>query len=162
MITTQRMTIERKRVLAVAVASGKMAYVFLIDGKLKDWHHSRAASLSPPKGRSLLRKTAARLEPDLVVSEDPFKPTRKYGGSKEILQALAQELMDGATPHHLVQRDQQFANKYDEAQALAKRFPAIAPWLPETPKIWEAEPVSAIYFEALSMAVLIVDGGQSR
>jgi len=151
------MTTERKRILAVAVASGKVAYIFLIDGKLKDWHCSRAASLSAPKGRSLLRRAVARLEPDLVVSEDPFKPTRKSGSSMDILFALVQELTDSATPHQLVQRDQQFANKYEEAQALARRFPALAPWLPKTPNIWEAEPVSAIYFEALSMAALIVD-----
>ena len=155
------MATNRRRLLAVAVASGKMAYVFLIDGKLKDWHCSRAASLSPPKGRSLLRGAVARLEPDLVITEDPFKPTRKYGSSKKNLHALAQELMDSATPHRLVQRDQQFANKYEEAQALAKQFPGIAPWLPKTPKIWEAEPVSAIYFEALSMAALTVDCGFS-
>ena len=153
------MTTERKRVLAVAVASGKVAYVFLIDGRLKDWHCSRTASLSGPKGRSLLRRSVARFEPDLVVTEDPFKPTRKSGSSKDVLFALVQELTDSATPHHLVQRDQQFANKYDEARALTKRFPAITPWLPKTPKIWEAEPISAIYFEALSMAVLIVDDG---
>ena len=153
------MTTERKRVLAVAVASGKVAYIFLIDGELKDWHCSRAASLSAPNGRSLLRRAVARFEPDLVATEDPFKPTRKSGNSLEILNALVQELTDSAAPHHLVQRDQQFTNKYDEAKALTKRFPAIAPWLPKTPKIWEAEPVSAIYFEALSMAVLIVDDG---
>ncbi|AGI68690.1 hypothetical protein OAN307_c31560 [Octadecabacter antarcticus 307] len=153
------MTTERKRVLAIAVASGKVAYVFLIDGKLKDWHCSRAASLSAPKGRSLFRRAVARFEPSLVVTEDPFKPTRKSGISLEVLNALVQELTDSATPHHLVQRDQQFANKYHEAQSLAKRFPAIAPWLPKTPKIWEAEPVSAIYFEALSMAALIIDDG---
>jgi hypothetical protein len=141
------------------VASGKVAYVFLIDGKLKDWHCSRAASLSAPKGRSLFRRAVARFEPSLVVTEDPFKPTRKSGSALQVLNALVQDLTDSATPHHLVQRDQQFANKYDEAQALADRFPAIAPWLPKTPQIWEAEPVSAIYFEALSMAVLIIDDG---
>ena len=153
------MTTERKRVLAIAAASGKVAYVFLIDGKLKDWHCSRAASLSTPKGRSLLRRAVARFEPSLVVTEDPFKPTRKSGSALQVLNALVQDLTDSATPHHLVRRDQQFANKYDEAQALADRFPAIAPWLPKTPQIWEAEPVSAIYFEALSMAALIVDDG---
>jgi hypothetical protein len=153
------MTTERKRVLAIAVASGKVAYVFLIDGKLKDWHCSRAASLSAPKGRSLFRRAVARFEPSLVVTEDPFKPTRKSGSALQVLNALVQDLTDSATPHRLVQRDQQFANKYDEAQALADRFPAIAPWLPKTPKIWEAEPVSAIYFEALSMAALIIDDG---
>lgn len=153
------MSTERKRVLAIAVASGKVAYVFLIDGKLKDWHCSRAASLSAPKGRSLFRRAVARFEPSLVVTEDPFKPTRKSGCSLEVLHALVQELTDSATPHYLVQRDQQFANKFDEAQFLAERFPTIAPWLPKTPKIWEAEPVSAIYFEALSMAALIIDDG---
>jgi hypothetical protein len=153
------MTTERKRVLAIAVASGKVAYAFLIDGKLKDWHCSRAASLSAPKGRSLLRRAVARFEPSLVVTEDPFKPTRKSGSSLQVLNALVQDLTDSAIPHRLVQRDQQFANKYDEAQALADRFPAIAPWLPKTPQIWEAEPVSAIYFEALSMAALIIDDG---
>jgi hypothetical protein len=153
------MTTKRKRILSVAVASGKVAYIFLIDGRLKDWQCSRAASLSAPKGRSLLRRAVARFEPDLVVTEDPFKPTRKSGSSLEILNALVQELTDSATPHHLVHRTQQFANKYDEALALAKRFPAITPWLPKTPKIWEAEPVNAIYFEALSMAVLIENNG---
>ncbi len=136
-----------------------MAFAFLIAVNLKACSCSHPASLSAPKGRSLLRSAVARFEPSLVVTEDPFKPTRKSLSSLQVLNALVKELTDSAIPHHLVQRDQQFANKYDEAQALADRFPAIAPWLPKTPKIWEAEPVSAIYFEALSMAALIIDDG---
>ncbi|MCK0104267.1 hypothetical protein [Pseudohalocynthiibacter sp. F2068] len=151
------MTVKRQRLLVVAVAYGKIASVFLIGGALKDWHCSRAASLSPTKGRSFMRLSAARFEPDLVVTEDPYGPTRKAGRSKSVLYALAQELVDSATPHLLIQRDQGFANKYVEAQALAKRFPTIAPWLPKTPKIWDSEPVNTIYFEALSMAVKVLD-----
>jgi len=153
------MKTKRQRVLSVAVASGKIAYVFLINGELKDWQCSRSASLSPSKGRSFLRKATIRLEPNLVVAEDPYRPTRKYGSSLGVLYALVQELVDSAKPHTLVQRSQRFANKYEEAKVLAQRFPEIAPWLPRTPKIWEAEPVNAVYFEALSMAVLITDEG---
>ena len=152
------MTRERARVLVVAVAYGKMGYVLLIDGVLKDWHCSRDASLEPTRGRSLLRKTIARLEPDLVVIEDPRVQSRKYGTSVSVLHALTQELADSATPHVLVVRQQFYANKYDEAKALAKRFPTIAPWLPVSPKIWEAEPTNTIYFEALSMAMQVLDG----
>lgn len=155
------MTRERKRVLTVAVAYGKLGYVLLIDGVLKDWHCSREASLMPTRGRSLLRKTIARLEPDLVVIEDPHGPSRKFGTSRDVLLALAQELIDGAVPHVRVTRKQSHANKYDEANALATRFPVIAPWLPHAPRIWESEPTNTIYFEALSMAVRVLqDPGQ--
>ena len=156
-MAARRMTTERRRVLSVAVASGKIAYVLLIDGQLKDWRCSRDASLSPPKGRSLLRTAVARFDPDLVITEDPYGPTRKYGKSIEVLNALTQELTDSALPHRLVQRNQDFADKYLEAQALVKRFPPIAPWLPKSPKLWEAEPVNTIYFEALAMVANMLD-----
>jgi hypothetical protein len=151
------MTTERARVLAVAVAYGKLGYVLLIDGVLKDWHCSREASLEATRGRSFLRKVIARLEPDLVVIEDPHGRTRKFGTSREVLLALAQELTDSATPHQRVSRKQGFANKYVEAEALTKQFPEIAPWLPHTPRIWESEPTNTIYFEALSMAVTALE-----
>lgn len=151
------MSTERMRVLALAVAYGKLGYVLLIDGVLKDWHCSREASLEATRGRSLLRKVIARLEPDLVVIEDPHGGTRKFGKSRDVLLTLAQELTDSATPHQCVTREQSFANKYVEAEALAKRFPEIAPWLPNTPKIWESEPANTIYFEALSMAVTVLE-----
>ena len=70
------MTIERKRVLAVAVASRKIAFVFLIDGRLKDWKHSRAGGTSPTKGRSFLRMAIGRYEPDrhhLIEVDERFE-----------------------------------------------------------------------------------------
>lgn len=115
--------IERQRLLSVAVASRKIAYVLLIDGRLKDWLLSRAGGMSAPKGRSFLRMAIARNKPDLVVIENPFGTTRKHGTSREILLALAQELEDGGVTHRLVTRKQAHANKYDEAVALAQQFP---------------------------------------
>lgn len=151
------MTIERPRVLAVAVASRKISYVLLIDGKLKDWLLSRAGGMSAPKGRSFLRMAVAQYQPDLVVIENPYGSTRKYGTSREILMALAQELEDSGVPHRLVIRKQAHANKYEEAAALAKQFPEIAPWLPKPRKLWDNEPTEVIYFEALALALASVN-----
>ena len=147
------MTFDRHRVLSLAVASRKIALVFMIDGQLKDWRHSRAGGSSATKGRSFLRVAIARYHPDLVVIEDPNGSTRKYGRSHAILLSLAQELRDSATPHVLGTRYQGYANKYEEAAMLAKRFPEIAPWLPKRPRIWETEPTEMIYFEALALAL---------
>jgi len=95
----------------------------------------------------------ARHEPDLVVIEDPFGPTRKYGTSLGILYAIAQDLGDSAVPHRLVKREQAFANKYVEAQDLAQRFPQLAPWLPKSRLLWETETTETLYFEALAIAL---------
>ena len=147
------MTTERPRVLAVAVASRKIAYVLLIAGHLKDWRISRAGGMSAPKGRSFLRKAIALHAPDLVVIENPHGPTRKYGTPLQILLAMAQDLDDSATPHRLVTRVQAYANKYDEAAALVEQFPEISPWQPKTRRFWDPEPTETIYFEALALAV---------
>jgi hypothetical protein len=66
------MTIERPRVLSVALASRKIAYVLLIDGKLKDWKRSRAGGMSAPKGRSFLSMAIKRHQPDLVLLGMPI------------------------------------------------------------------------------------------
>lgn len=159
------MTIERPRVLAIAVASRKIACVFLIDRALKDWQGSRAGGLSAPKGRSFLRMAIGEYQPDLVVIENPFGPTRKYGMSHKILLAMAQDLSDSGVPHRLVDRKQPHANKYAEAALLAQQFPEIAPWLPKPRRLWDNEPTEMIYFEALALALVSVndadgDGGR--
>lgn len=151
------MTTERPRVLSVAVASRKIAYVLLFDGDLKDWQISRAGGMSAPRGRSFLRMAIARFKPDLVVIEYPYGSTRKHGTSREILMALAQELEDSAEPHRLVDRNQAYANKYVEAAALAELFPEIAPWLPKPRRLWDNEPPEMIYFEALALAREAID-----
>lgn len=156
------MTTERLRILSVAVASRKIGYVLLIDGNLKDWQVSRSGGMSAPKGRSFLRTATAQYKPDLVVIENPYGSTRKYGTSREILMALAQDLEDSAAPRLLVERKQVYANKYVEAAALAEKFPEIAPWLPAPRKLWDNEPPEMIYFEALALAQQAVSDATGR
>lgn len=42
-------TMKRLKVLAIAAATGRVGYVFLIGGKLRDWGLSRMASKSPAR-----------------------------------------------------------------------------------------------------------------
>lgn len=147
------MTNRHRRVLSIAVAYGKLAYVFLINDRLKDWQMSRAASFSPAKARAFLKNAYVRLQPDIVLIEDPQEGTRKTGHALEILLALEKDIIAEGIPHHCIQRHQRYANKYEEASALAEQYPPIASWLPKSPRIWEGEPTNTIYFEALSMHV---------
>lgn len=155
------MTIEQERVLAIAVAYGKLAYVFLINDRVKDWEISRAASFSPTKALAFLHAAITRLQPDIVLIEDPSEDTRKAGHSLGIIFALEKELKAQAIPHTCVRRIQNYANKYEEAKVLAERYPIMAAWLPQAPRAWEGEPGSTIYFEALSMHVEAMVGGKS-
>lgn len=146
------MTCDRPKVLALAVASKRIAFVFLIGGQLKDWKYSRSCRKSVAAARSFLRIAVLTYEPDLVVIENPMGHTRKTGRSRAILQGLAQELSDSATPHALVERKSTHRNKYLQAKELAERHPLIKTWLPQKPRIWQTEPTAMIYFEALAMA----------
>lgn len=55
-------------------------------------------------------------------------------------------------------RQQQHANMYEEAAVLAKHYPQLRPWLPKQPPIWMPEPRNTVYFEALAMALQVLDG----
>ena len=61
------------------------------------------------------------------------------------------------TKNVAVQRVQRFANKHEEAKALVERFPDILPWKPKRPEIWETEPRNMVYFEALALALEVLD-----
>lgn len=69
----------------------------------------------------------------------------------------------GLTQQHAVhdmavERRQLFANKYEEAAALAERFSELAPFTPKPRRIWDKEPLNTTYFEAVALALAVIDG----
>lgn len=143
----------RRTKLAVAVASGVMAYVYLVDEDLKDWGSWRSQTADHGKARSLIRDLIARYEPETVVTEDPDRDCAKAGDALKLLQVIAQDARDQAGHHVRIVRNQSDQTKHDEAKSLAARFPAFAPMLPEEPKLFVREERRMILFEALSLAV---------
>ena len=148
------------RILSIAAGTGRIGYVFFVGKTIKSWGISRKASSSPQLAAKKTRQWIETLGPDLVISEKLVKTSTKGKKTKTLIAAIAQmashhELLDVS-----VRRDQQYDNKYLEANALAGEFPEIKPWLPKNPRIWETESRNMVYFEALAFAKTILDGPQ--
>lgn len=141
-----------RRVLAVAAATGRVAYVYFIDGKPALWGISEKAANSPLLAAHQTAKWLAAYTPDVVVIEEIRPNSRKGELTKYLLAAIADTAHERKCEVMTVPRVQRFKNKYEEAEALAALFPSLRAWLPERPRIWEAEPRNILIFEAIALA----------
>lgn len=139
------------KTLSVAASSGKVGFVLLIDGELKDWGLSIKASKSPTLAANKAQQWIAFYQPDVVITELVTKHSRKSQHNQQVIQAIAQTVIKSDAQHIEAERIQTYDNKYVEAQTLAEQYPAIANWLPKPRKLWEAEPKNMVLFEAISI-----------
>lgn len=132
--------------------------MFLVDGDPKDCKFSKTAFKSNENAQIHAAKWIKQFEPDVVITEKITKTCRKGDHAKQLIAAVtkvAEEHRDISDIQ--VARVQSYKNKYEEARALAERFPQLKPRLPKEPHCWQSEPFSTTYFEALSMALLVID-----
>ena len=142
------------RVLAVAVGTGTVSYVFFVGERLKDWGLSDKAARSTKQAQAYVQKLIAFLEPDVVVTEKLAKHCRKGSNTKALIAAIARVGADAVgTLDVEVSRLQHFPNKYVEAASLAEAFPELKAWVPRKPRLWESAPRNVLLFEALGLAV---------
>lgn len=146
---------ERLKVLAIAVATGRIGYVFMIGGELRDWGISRKASKSPDLAAKQAKSWIAHLKPDVVVTEKTDDSSRKGEKTKLLINAITNVTAEAFLLDVAVTRIKLFKDKYTEANALAEQFPELKAWVPKKPRIWEAEPRNTTYFEALSLALQV-------
>ncbi len=156
-MTLIRPGMARLRVLAIAVATGRVGYALLVGDSLEDWKLSKKASRSPKEASKHVTAWIEFFKPDVVVTEKINEHSRKGHHAKKLIAAIAgvaenHDLLDVA-----VTRIRAFKNKYEEARALATRFPQLRPQLPREPRIWQSEPFGTIYFEALALALAVID-----
>ena len=140
------------KILAIAVATGRIGYVFLKGKKLRDWGLSRKASKAPELAARQAQTWINELKPDVVVTEKIEAGSRKGRKSKELIAAIARAAAHNYLLDVSVRRLRAFKDKYTEAKALAAEFPELVPWLPKKRRIWEPEPRNTVYFEALVLA----------
>ena len=161
-MTTRIMKPDRLRLLAIAVAYGRVGYVFLIRDELKDWHMSKKASLSPKVARAKAAQWIAYLEPNVVVTENVGMASRKSPKTIRRIHAIARIAKAADLVDVIVIRRQEFKNKYEEADHLIQRFPQLKAWRPKKRKMWMPEPRNTIYFEALSIALTAKEGFEAN
>lgn len=78
------------RLLAVAAASGRIAYVYLIGNRLMDWRVSDKASDSEAEAAKSAARWIETLQPDVVVTEDTLGAKKKGRRTKEIIASIAE------------------------------------------------------------------------
>ena len=148
----------RLKILAIAVATGRIGYVYLIGDTLKDWGLSRKASKSPALAARQTEKWIDEFSPDVVVTEHVPKTSTKSSKTRAIIEAIQSVAAKAQLLDVCVARIQKFKNKYEEAAHLAERFPDITLWVPKPRRIWEPEPRTTVLFEALALAAVVMEG----
>jgi len=154
------MAAKARRILAVAARQDQLCALYMLGEKIEDWCASRQGGSSAGVAVLQLRRWYKTYQPEILISENPDTATRKGEKNINILKAIAAESKDYNAPNFLVTRQQRYKNLYEEAEALAERYPDLAPKLKEKPQIWESEPRDVIYFEALSMALQVLNQEQ--
>ena len=144
------------KVLAIAVACGRVGYVFISGGQLLDWKMSRKAAQSPAKAVGIVQQWINDLKPDVVVTEKIHSAIKKGQRTQEIIVAIAAIAAHNYLLDISVQRTQEYTNKYEEAGVLVLEYPELKPWLPQKRRFFDNEPRTTVLFEALALALLVI------
>ncbi|MEM7172291.1 MAG: hypothetical protein AAF530_19135 [Pseudomonadota bacterium] len=139
----------------MAVGTGRIGYVFLVDGKLRDWRLSKKASKSPERAAKQAKIWINNLEPDVVVTERIGEHSAKSARTRALIDAITDIDVGRKLLNVKAKRVCSAANKYEEATVLGEQFPEIQAWVPKKPRIWETEPRNTVYFEALALALQV-------
>jgi len=126
--------------------------VLVVDGTLTYWQLSVKAAENPAEAATYAQHLINDVWPEVVVTEAPDAARHKGAKSLALIAAMADvaencDLLDVQVP-----RVQRFPNKYAEMDALAQRYPELAPWKPRKRRFYEAEPRNTVLFEALALA----------
>jgi len=147
----------KPRILACAAARRRVAYVFLVCGRVRDWRVSEKAARSPQDAAEQVQTWINELKPEVLVTERIDEGCRKSARTRAIIRAIANTaahnpVLDVSTRHVRAYR-----NKYEEAEALAALHPEIRAWLPGKRRFFDHEPRNIVLFEALALAQSVLD-----
>ncbi len=146
-------------ILAFAVASGKVGYVYLAGGALQDWGITVKAAKDGSQLVGFAQGLITNLKPDVVVTENTGRGSRKGATTKRLIQSLAELASHNPVLDVSVPRPRTFPSKYEEADALVVRYPEMAGYLPSSKRrIFDFEPRRMVLFEALALAQEVMDG----
>ena len=143
--------------LGIAAASGRVGYVFLVDKKLYGWSLSRKASENPQEAARFATEWIGRMRPDVVVTEKVTQRCRKGSAVLAVIEAINRVAVNESLFDISVPRPRNFPNKFAEAEALCDRYPELRPRLPKPRMVWDSEPRNTTIFEALALALEVVD-----
>lgn len=146
-----------RRLLAAAAATGRVGYVFFVDGQLYDHDLSKKAFQNTNLAAAVFQKWIGKFDPDVVIIEKLTEASSKGERSKEIVKTLS--LI--ASHNHLydiaITANRQGRTRYEQAVHLAHIYPDIAPRLPKKHKFYDSEDRAMVLFDALTLAHLVLE-----
>ena len=146
------------RVLSFAAARGRVGSVVFDGETLIDWRISGKAAESEADAIAHISRLVADFSPDVVVTEEIETARHKGKHTLGIIAAIAETADQAGLLAVSVPREHHFPNKYDEADAIALRFPELAPWKPPKRCFYENEPRNTVLFEAVALASQLTRG----
>jgi archaeosine-15-forming tRNA-guanine transglycosylase len=146
------------KLLAIAAVSRHVAYVYLIGDRLVDWRISDRASSSAEKASATVQSWINLLGPEVVVTEKVASAVRKGRKAKAAIEAITGVAANNEVLDVSVNREQAFANKYLEADAIVADYPELRPWLPKKRLFYDNEPRNTVLFEAMALAQIVLRG----
>lgn len=152
------MSMAALKLLAIAVVSRHVAYVYLIGDRLVDWRISDRASSSAEKAASTVQGWINLLHPEVLVTEKITDAFRKGRKAKAAIAAIEDIAANNYLLDVSVVRDQSFPNKYLEADAIVADYPELRPWLPKKRLFYDNEPRNTVLFEAMALAQIVLRG----
>lgn len=144
--------------LGFAIAYRRIGIVVLKDGQLQHWEIAKAAYDDLDKLKSLIVSLIDAHQPAVIVVEKTGDQCRKGVETQRRIAAITNLAEQQGKLVMAVPRKHDFQNKYEEAEALAMRYPDLAPWVSEQVPCWENEPRRMILFEALAMTDGVMNG----
>jgi predicted glycosyltransferase len=145
-------------VLGIGANSSNVGMVFLNQGQLKFWQSSPKAAKSVQDAKCMAKHWLTEFQPDIVVTEKLDEGCRKSELTQAIITTFAQTAEELGIHSLRIHRPREYQNKYNEAVALAARYPAIKPWVPKR-KFYDPEPRNVVIFEALAHADHLLRSG---
>lgn len=148
---------ERLRVLAVAAASRRVGYVFLIGARLVHWKVNERAAKSPVEAASALQCWINDLRPDVIVTEKIDDGFNKGARTRAVTMAFASTAANNYLLDVSVAPSREHASRHEERLALIRLYPELQPWLPRKRRAFDPEPRNTVLFDALSIALQVLN-----
>ena len=151
------------RVLSVAVATGRVGYVFLHGTELNDWAVTTRVSGKSTDLVAFVQELINNLKPDVVVTEKIDKASKKGDPVKRLIASVAELASHNYVLDVSVPRPRRFPSKYEEAKDLVSRHEDLIGYLPKRKRrFFDFEPRTMIVFEALALAEEVIHGPPDR
>ena len=153
------MSMAALNILAVAVASGRVGYVFLRGTQVQDWAVTTTVSGKTTDLVAFVQELINTLKPNVIVTERCDEDCRKGPNTRRLIQSIAQLASHNYVLDVAVTRPRPFQSRYEEAADAVTRHPDLIGYLPQQKwRFFETEPRNMVVFDALALAEAIRNG----